>query len=286
MAMLATTSVGLLVIGVVVHARSEAAPTVPVSPGHFAGRARTAPTGTLSAEQVGARLHVDKALAATIAADLRLRETMGFRTDLDLVAALRLKPDTADPALPEFPMTRTEYKEFTIRREVGLDGTKIRAALTKQPLGRQFGGLWIDQRAGGLLVVSMTRDGVAAAEHLLAGDLRHRLLHPDRVRVRSAPVTEEKLEAAADRASRYLDQHTTIASDGTSVGYHVSSDVPHHEVDIGLPPGVSRVVRRAVEKLLDDMGVGFRVTTTRSPRKQRVTVGHPIDERLGSVDRG
>lgn len=153
-------------------------------------------------------------------AEIQFREAMGLSTDPVLIANTMVDP-SAD-RLYGVALTLEERAEIDRR-------VKIQASL--DPLTKRateldgFGGLWIDQRAGGVINVGVTvsaKEAAAALEPLL----------PPGAELRVTTVLRT-LAALEDVANRIGDDLVTLSAQGIAVG-HLYVDVPGNGVVVGL----------------------------------------------------
>ena len=156
----------------------------------FAGCATT-PAPLASAQPSSPPGSLDPAFEAIVAAAVQFRQSVGLRADDAWVRAV-----AADPgAVWQYgvPLTIAEQAELDRRSaDVGTLGPILQAYGDDH--AAEFAGLFIDQAAGGVLVMLFT-------DHIAEHDAAIRqLVRPDaRVEVRHAPIAETDLMALMDR---------------------------------------------------------------------------------------
>jgi streptogrisin C len=143
---------------------------------------------------------------------LRFARNLGVvvATSLLVTATITVAPATAAPSFhteidPSTVKESIEYlvktyrvseREALRRLELQNDATKLDAALKREAAG-EYGGMWLDQEAGGKLVVAMTKP--ATAQRYVVG-------MPDRtnVQVRTVKNSLTTLRSAYDRISKQV----------------------------------------------------------------------------------
>lgn len=155
--------------------------------------------------------------AGTVEA-LRFRETFGLSTDPAVIDSLADDPPTRPWSIP---LTDDEAAEMERRVEIqnGLAALHTYGRVNSSV----FGGVWIDQDAGGIVEVQVTDDPVRHA------DAVRELVPPSaEVRLRKVANSFEELEALATRIHQ---ERGTIGSWGATV-YQVGPNVRTNRVDL------------------------------------------------------
>lgn len=168
----------------------------------------------------------DPHVAASVAADQKLRSELGFTTDATFIQSLhdrkRQGRDVHD-SLVGVPLSDAEHRELLIRDELG----RVDAATTRGFFQARdgFSGLFIDNGAGGRLHVLTTSDASTVETAL-----RPRLRHPDRLVVSQVRWTYADLEAtqkAVEAKLRELDARGIAIS-------AITVDEKSNAVQVGL----------------------------------------------------
>lgn len=108
-----------------------------------------------------------------------------------------IDPSTVKESIEYLVSTyRVSEREALRRLELQNNATKLEATLKRDAAG-EYGGMWLDQEAGGELVVAMTRPSAAQ---------RHIVTMPDRanVKIRTVKHSLASLRSAHDRISRQV----------------------------------------------------------------------------------
>ncbi len=130
-----------------------------------------------------------------VSSDIRMRQSLGLRADAEYVTSLAARAAVEPNAvrgdrrlgalLTETEIAEVEYRQLVIAE----DAPRVRAFMQGRP---GFGGLIMDNLAGGHLTLALTRDADMSAE-----DLQAVVGHPDRFRVVTAQHAYTTLERVA-----------------------------------------------------------------------------------------
>lgn len=171
--------------------------------------------------------------------DLRFRAELGFRQDEPYVRGLYQRQ--ADGQLPGARtigmtlMTADEATEAEVRNQEGTaNGSKAREFFATHDPGA-LGGIYIDHRSGGNLIVAVT-----GHEEAIEEALKRVVPYPRRLEVRTVPYSLEQLASL----------HSRIVSEFSSLGGLAVTGVVTNEqenaVDLGvqrLDPEIERLIR-------------------------------------------
>lgn len=187
--------------------------------------------------------------ANLVAASLTFRRASGLRTDLGFVRGLVAQRGQHRTALERFgvPLTSAELAALDARQRVdALVPALERQAAAEAP--GSFAGLYVDQRAGGVVRVGFTRDAADQARRL-----RTRSRFPGRIEAFAARYPDGRLRALAHR----------VGVDPARGVVMVAPDVAHQAVEVGVihpTPALGRSLARRYP------GVPIRMVATPAPR--------------------
>jgi hypothetical protein len=194
----------------------------------------------------GARAHTRAASppgSALIRRAQQFRAQFGLSTDRQRIR--RLWTDRAADRSFGIPLSRGEALDLRARIAAERQLPSIqRFALSSTP--RTFAGVYVDQRRGGLIVISFTR---GARERVRA--LRARLSRPGLIRARTARFSLAQLESLHARVDR---EWSALRSLGITV-IATTTDIPHNAVGIA----VTDTAPRTAALLERRYGPGIRV---------------------------
>jgi hypothetical protein len=177
------------------------------------------------------------ALAAAAPADIgaarQFRQTFGLRSDATYVRGLAGRPATAPWPVP---LTASEKAEMDRRVAIQNDMGDLHAFGAANPA--VFGGVWIDQAAGGVVEVQITGN-----PNRYAASIRARAPEHARIRLVSVANTLAELTRLVDRLDR---ERAFVASLGAEI-YEVGPDVRTNRVQLGLSV-VTPEIRSALER--------------------------------------
>lgn len=165
-----------------------------------------------------------------------MRAELGFPSDAATVTALMNRPDV-DMSLG-FPLLPTELAEVEARQELGGDAATVKQVLTRQ--GISYSGIYIDNRADGLLTVV-----VPHASDALVETLKGAVDHPARLVVRQARYTLAQLD---EFKARVWAASGTFASRGVQLRA-TGIDVPRNQIYVGVSDDLG-AAREVLDSLL------------------------------------
>lgn len=223
--------------------------------GGAAATATLDPLPALVVEQVPIdRLRPDPANPRRI--DEEELERFGFETDPTVVRQIMADPAQPDSRQYSLPMTTAEARDLNSRSGfVQQVSDSVRPYVKKLPM---FGGMWIDQRAGGRLVIGLTDPDPA----VLAEIDRLMPTQPDlgwRLVLRDTPLrTLKRASWRASAVSRRLDPTATIVT--------VGRDEEHGRIEFGYTPDSVERMRARRDQLERRLGVPVRIVARSLPR--------------------
>lgn len=167
---------------------------------------------------------------ALVAESLRFRRASGLTANPALVRRLVAERGDHRASLERFgvPLTAAELRNLQARGRVAAQVPTIRRQADRVA-GGSFAGLYVDQRAGGVVRVGFTRD---AARHLRA--LRRVAPFPDRLRTFTPRHSQAALRALAGR----------VALDPGAGVIEVAPDLARDSVDVGATHPTPELARR------------------------------------------
>jgi hypothetical protein len=190
----------------------------------------------------------DDADSVVVGAAMSFRSAFGYSTDLELVGALERNP--AANRKYSVALTAAEVADMDIRMAIQSAMEPLVEYAHSFP--ETFGGIYVDQAAGGVFYFSFTSD-IEARQSVLES------MAPAGVdiRYRTVTLTEAEVDALVNRASRDLEFHQ-----GLGIAVHdVRSDTARNGVDIFIEP-FSNEIAHALEVRYGD---GIRVVPGTAP---------------------
>jgi hypothetical protein len=151
-----------------------------------------APSATANNDGAGDADSWAVSLEERIDRGLRFRESVGLRSDREYVVSL-YRDDQLQAVENEFGvvLTPTEYAEMKVRLAMEDDVQLIEQQFgTNSQLAAAFGGVMIDHKGGGKLVVLLTKDAIGPGDDWLRG-----LRHPARAEIRTVTHSLAYLES-------------------------------------------------------------------------------------------
>jgi hypothetical protein len=144
----------------------------------------------------------------SVRADIALRESIGFRSDIAYVRSLHTAADVIQDPGVGAAFTPAEAKEFQVRRDLERDSQTLQSYFATHPeLHDAFAGILIDHAAGGYLVLQLVQSHPARGG--LAAHLPH-LHHPDRLRIEQVRWSSTHLHQHKFRISSVAQQYPEI----------------------------------------------------------------------------
>jgi hypothetical protein len=160
-----------------------------------------------------------------VRAEQQFRAELGFRSQLSYVQALQRVKDAARVRLAFGAVfTPAEQRELTARKQLANDATRLDGML-RQRYASNYGGMYIDQRAGGLLKIAFVHPDAGARTFALA-----RLHAPQRLRFWTSRMTEQQLTALSAAITASMGELRALGVFITGVG----ADYAANLVDVGV----------------------------------------------------
>jgi len=190
----------------------------------------------------------DLATSVEISTALNFRAAFGYSTDLSLVHSLAR--DSASDRSYSVPLTIAEVADMD--RRMAIQDAMEPLVEYAHSFPATFGGIHVDQAAGGIYYFSFTsgveqRQSALEAMAPAGAEIRYRLVSR----------SEADVDALVDRISRDLEYHKSV---GVTV-HVVGSDTARNGVDINVEPYSAEVARTMEEHY----GDGVRVLPGTSP---------------------
>lgn len=154
-----------------------------------------------------------------IRAEIQLRESISFRSDVDYVKSVHAAPDAVPFKRLGAIFTPAEAKEVQVRLDLELDSATLQSFFTTNRVDLQdiFGGTYIDHKAGGRLVLQIVkyRDSINNIRKLLPS-----LIHPNRLHIVLVDWSEEHIEqqfkVLSDNMEKYPSLRATVIDQPTN----------------------------------------------------------------------
>ncbi len=204
------------------------------------------PRSAVTAERVEP---IGKKLARAISS----RRRAGLDTDLDIVR--EIMQDPYQPASEQFgfPMSEDDFWDINSRSHFS---HQLHAELVDHVKSRRIhGGTWIDQRAGGALVIALTEEDpriIAKIDELVPKD-------PDLGwRLVIVPMTRKELNRAFNRAWKVSKE-----VDPTAMLWSVGRDDMNGRIEMMYDPDDVKRMRARKDELEKELGVPVRITSGR-----------------------
>ncbi|MEA2026079.1 MAG: hypothetical protein U9O18_05260, partial [Chloroflexota bacterium] len=191
---------------------------------------------------------IGKKLRRAIAA----RRELGFDGDPDVVRRIMADPYQPGSRMYGFPMTEEEQRD--LRR----GGLATRASDAKSWLRRQpiYGGIWLDQRTGGDIVIALTEAAPDVIDEIDRRFVPYGGETPWRLVI--VPRTFEDLRVAFRRAWRVSKE-----LDSTAMLWAVGLDESAGAITMMYDPDNVKRMRAHKKKLEKELGVPVRITSGR-----------------------
>jgi hypothetical protein len=190
----------------------------------------------------------DEAHSLRMGAALNFRSTFGYPTDLELVSRLERDPK----ANRKYSVALAPHELADMNRRMDIQNAMAPLVEYAHRFPDSFGGIHVDQTAGGVYYFSFT-SGLDARRRVLD------TMAPAGVEMRYRTVarTEAEVDALVERISRDLGFHSRL---GVTV-HVVGSDTARNGVDVNVEP-YSPEIARALEA---HYGAGVRVLPGTAP---------------------
>ena len=169
-----------------------------------------------------------------IEAEIELRKSIGFRSDIEYVKAVRSSDDVIiNERFGRVALTPDEAKELEARLNLEKDGNTLLDFFENEPeLYDSFGGIYLehaadseDETAGGALILQLVEDHTVA-DDLLA--ILPPLQYPERLRIELVAFSDKRLQKQFQAISDSASQHLRLRA--------VSIDRKNNRVEVIIAP--------------------------------------------------